>query len=227
MALGARWVFTKKGLPSSNLFKVVSSIRSDSTIEYPDLQLNILPLGVNFEDWTPLKQHAFSIYLGLMRPYSKGSLTLKSQNPNVPPNILVNYLEDPRDRKALIKGIDLVRTLVNQLDFANLKGLEIFPGSNINSKEDLQNILSSNVSSQYHLSGTAKMGSKTGQNAVVNSSGQVCGIKGLRVIDASIMPVVTNGNTNSPTIMIAEKLSDAIKDLTPLPRTDIKLWKRA
>ena len=71
------------------------------------------------------------------------------------------------------------------------------------------------------------MGSKTDQKAVVNSSGQVYGIKGLRVIDASIMPEVTNGNTNSPTIMIAEKLSDAIKGLTPLPRTDIELWKRA
>ena len=227
LALGTRWLFTKKGLPSSNLFEVVGCIRSDSTIEYPDLQLTILPLGVNFEDWTPLKQHAFSIHLGLMRPYSKGSLTLKSKDPDVPPNILVNYLEDPRDREALIKGIDLVRTLVNQPAFANLKGLELFPGSNINSKEDLQNILSSNVSSQWHLSGTAKMGSKTDQKAVVNSSGQVYGIKGLRVIDASIMPEVTNGNTNSPTIMIAEKLSDAIKDLTPLPRTDIKLWKRA
>ena len=161
-----------------------------------------------------------------MRPYSRGSLTLKSKDPNAPPNILVNYLEDSRDRDALIKGIDLVRILLNQPAFANLKGSEIFPGSNIKSKKNLGNILSSNVSSQWHLTGTAKMGSATDQNAVVDSSGQVYGIKGLRVVDASIMPEVTNGNTNSPTIMIAEKLSDAIKGLNPLPRTDIELWKR-
>jgi len=162
-----------------------------------------------------------------MRPYSKGALTLKSGDPNIPPNILVNYLEDPRDREALIKGIGLVRNLVNQPAFANLKGLEIFPGSNTNSKKDLENILSANVSSQWHLSGTAKMGAATDHNAVVNSSGQVYGIKGLRVVDASIMPEVTNGNTNSPTIMIAEKLSDAIKGLAPLTRTEIQLWKGA
>ena len=227
LALGASWVLTKKGLPSSNLFEVVGCIRSDSTLEYPDLQLTILPLGVNFEDWKPLKQHAFSIHLGLMRPYSKGALTLKSGDPNIPPNILVNYLEDPRDREALIKGIGLVRNLVNQPAFANLKGLEIFPGSNTNSKKDLEHILSANVSSQWHLSGTAKMGGATDRNAVVNSSGQVYGIKGLRVVDASIMPEVTNGNTNSPTIMIAEKLSDAIKGLAPLTRTEIQLWKGA
>ncbi len=224
--LGLRWLLSRKGLPSSNLFEVVGCIRSDPKIGYPDLQLTILPLGVNFEDWTPLKQHAFSIHLGLMRPYSKGEVKLSSKNPKKSPEILINYLKDNRDLKSLANGINIVRHILNQSAFNGLKGTEIFPGDQLRSNQELEHALSANVSSQWHLTGTAKMGASTDKNAVVNTSGQVYGIENLRVVDASIMPEITNGNTNGPTIMIAEKLSDSILKKKPLPREDTEIWRR-
>ena len=173
-----------------------------------------------------MKQHAFSIHLGLMRPYSRGSVRLLSRNPNEAPSILVNYLNDERDRLALHSGIKLVRNLVSQKAFSKLKGAEIFPGESVQSKEEIYSCLSSNVSSQWHLCGTARMGSDNDRSAVVDKDGKVLGVSRLRVVDASIMPNVTNGNTNAPTIMLAEKLSDTILGKPPLKRMEPRLWRQ-
>ncbi len=226
LTLGLQWLISGKGLPSSNLFEVVGCIRSDPKHDYPDLQLTILPLGVDFENWKPMNRHAFSIHLGLMRPHSKGELKLSTKDPQTPPQILINYLKDRRDIASMQNGIKIVRNIVRQSAFEGLTGTEIFPGEQIKSKQELENTLSANVSSQWHLTGTAKMGSSTDKNAVVNELGQVYGIKNLRIVDASIMPAVTNGNTNSPTIMIAEKLSDSILGNDPLPRSNLEIWQQ-
>jgi choline dehydrogenase len=106
-----------------------------------------------------------------------------------------------------------------------LRGDEIFPGEQVQTNADLDAVLSSHINTQWHLSGTARMGSGQDMGAVVDSVGRVHGMKALRVVDASIMPFVTNGNTNAPTIMIAEKLSDAILGKSPLPRNDAGVWK--
>ena len=136
----------------------------------------------------------------------------------------MNYLQDPRDRALLRKGIRLVRELVEQSAFADLCGPEIFPGADAQGDAELGTLLKSHINTQWHLSGTAKMGSKDDLSAVVDPQGRVHGIEGLRVVDASIMPAATNGNTNGPTIMIAEKLSDAILGQAPLPRIDADVW---
>ncbi len=226
IALGINWLLTRGGLASSNLFEVVGCIRSEPKIDYPDLQLTIIPIGVDFKEWRAMKQHAFSIHLGLMRPYSRGSVRLLSRNPNEAPSILVNYLNDERDRLALHSGIKLVRNLVSQKAFSKLKGAEIFPGESVQSKEEIYSCLSSNVSSQWHLCGTARMGSDNDRSAVVDKDGKVLGVSRLRVVDASIMPNVTNGNTNAPTIMLAEKLSDTILGKPPLKRMEPRLWRQ-
>ena len=226
LALGVNWLLTRGGLASSNLFEVVGCIRSEPEIDYPDLQLTIIPIGVDFDEWSALRQHAFSIHLGLMRPYSRGYIRLQSANPDDHPSILVNYLNDERDRLAITRGIKLVRNLVNQKAFSGLKGEEIFPGESIQSKQEIYSCLSANVSSQWHLCGTARMGSSEDQNAVVDRDGQVFGVSSLRVVDASIMPDITNGNTNAPTIMLAEKLSDTILGKTPLQRMEPTLWSK-
>ena len=226
LALGVNWLLTRGGLASSNLFEVVGCIRSEAEIDYPDLQLTVIPVGVDFNQWSAMRQHAFSIHLGLMRPYSRGHIRLRSATPDDAPSILVNYLNDERDGAAMRRGIQLVRNLVSQRAFHELKGEEIFPGVSIQSKDDFDSCLSSNVSSQWHLCGTARMGSSEDQNAVVDRDGQVFGVSGLRVVDASIMPDITNGNTNAPTIMLAEKLSDAILGKPPLQRMEPILWSK-
>jgi choline dehydrogenase len=222
---GVQWITTRTGIVTSNLFEAVACVRSGAGVEYPDLQLIISPIAVDDQTWAPIPEHAFQIHVGLMRPHSRGQITLRDANPATAPRILANYLQDPRDLDLLHKGIRLIRELVEQPAFSGLRGDEIFPGEQVQTNADLDAVLSSHINTQWHLSGTARMGSGQDMGAVVDSVGRVHGMKALRVVDASIMPFVTNGNTNAPTIMIAEKLSDAILGKSPLPRNDAGVWK--
>ncbi len=224
LTAGVRWLANRKGICGSNHFDVVACIRSAPEVDYPDIQLTVSPVAVDDETWSALPLHAFQIHVGLMQAYSRGSIELRSSDPAAPPRILVNYLQDSRDREAMCQGIRMVRQLVEQPAFEALCGEEIYPGENLQSEEELNQCLTNNTASQWHLSGTARMGLSTDNGAVVDAEGRVHGVDCLRVVDASIMPVVTNGNTNSPTIMLAEKLSDAILGKPALARIDADLW---
>ena len=224
LAAGIQWVTTRGGIVASNLFEGLGCVRSGPGVEYPDLQLIISPIAVDDTTWEPLQEHAFQIHVGLMRAHSRGRITLRSSDPSDPPRILVNYLKDPRDRELMRKGIRLVRELVEQPAFSDLKGDEIFPGKDVISDEDIDQALNTHTTTQWHLSCTARMGAATDTGAVVDVSGRVHGLSGLRVVDASIMPFATNGNTNAPTIMLAEKLSDEILGRTPLCRIEQAVW---
>jgi len=221
---GIRWLLKKDGVCASNHFDTVACLRSSPEVDYPDIQLTISPVAVDDKTWQPLPMHAFQIHVGLMQAHSRGQIELRSSNPSDPPRIQVNYLQDSRDMDALRKGVRIVRELVSQEGFAELCGDEVYPGAHIQSDEEIDACLIEKTVSQWHLSGTARMGAPTDLGAVVDPSGKVHGVEKLRVVDASIMPVVTNGNTNCPTLMLAEKLSDAIRGIAPLPRMDVKVW---
>ncbi len=225
LAAGVQWLLTRGGICASNHFEAVACVRSGPGVEYPDLQIIISPIAVDDETWEPLPEHAFQIHVGLMRAHSRGSITLRSSDPTDPPRILVNYLKDKRDRDLMRKGIRLVREIVEQPAFSDLCGEEIFPGQAVQSDDGLDVILNSHTTTQWHLSCTARMGLKSDKGAVVDARGRVHGFTGLRIVDASIMPFVTNGNTNAPTIMLAEKLSDDILGRAPLPRIEADIWK--
>jgi choline dehydrogenase len=222
---GIQWLLTREGMCASNHFDAVACVRSGPTVEYPDLQFCISPIAMDDNTWQPLQEHAFQVHVGLMRTHSRGNIELRSSNPAEPPRILVNYLKDKRDRELMRKGIHLVRELLDQPAFSELKGEEIFPGDICMSDSDLDTKLNSHTTSQWHLACTARMGLKTDKYAVVDNSGRVHGFNGLRVVDASIMPFAPNGNTNAPTIMIAEKISDKILGSKPLPRLDLQTWQ--
>ena len=222
---GIKWILSRKGICGSNHFDAVSCVRSSPDIDYPDLQLCLSPIAVDNINWKPIPEHAFQMHVGLMRAHSRGKIELRDANPDTPPSILANYLQDKRDREAILNGTRLVRELVNQPAFAELCGDEIFPGNQVQSDEEISRFIADHSVSQWHLSCTAKMGPETDPMAVVDPQGRVHGLSGLRVVDASIMPVVTNGNTNAPTIMIAEKLSDVILGKPALPRTEVELWE--
>ena len=224
---GTRWLLTRSGTCASNHFDTVACIRSAAGIEYPDIQLTLTPIAVDNQTWNTVPEHAFQIHVGLMRAYSRGKIELTDSHPCSAPRILANYLSDARDRETLRIGIRLVRELIGQPAFSGLCGEEIFPGETAQSDEELDSFLNSHCYSQWHLSGTARMGSKHDKRAVVDSRGKVHGLTCLRVVDASIMPQVTNGNTNAPTIMIAEKLSDDILEIDPLPAIDAEVWQNS
>ncbi|MEI7515991.1 MAG: choline dehydrogenase [Betaproteobacteria bacterium] len=222
---GIQWFMRKTGICATNHFDVVACVRSQSGVQYPDIQLTLSPVAVDFDTWAPLQEHAFQIHVGLMRAYSRGWVALRSADPAVPPRIQVNYLKDPRDREILRKGVEIVRELVAQPAFSDLCGAEIFPGADVRLAPDLNKQFSDYTASQWHLSGTARMGAADDEDAVVDTEGRVRGVEGLRVVDASIMPMVTNGNTNAPTIMMAEKLSDAILRMPTLPPIEKPIWE--
>ncbi len=225
--IGAEWFLKKTGVCASNHFEVVACIRSDKGVEYPDLQLTLSPIAVDDQTWAPLQEHAFQIHIGLMRAQSRGRIELRSSNPEDPPKIFVNYLDNPQDRDTFLKGIKLVRELVRQPCMTPFTGDEIFPGKDAQDADSLDACLRDHIATQWHLSCTARMGAATDKGAVVDPQGRVHGIDNLRVVDASVMPMVTNGNTNSPTIMIAEKMSDHILGKPALPRIEAEVWKNS
>ena len=222
---GIRWLLRRDGICASNQFEAVACVRSAAGVEYPDIQLTISPAAVDDQTWKPIPEHAFQIHVGLMRGFSRGNITLRNADPASPPRILANYLKDPRDRDLLRKGIRIVREIVNQPSFKPYCGDEMYPGVGSQSDDDLDTCIEEKLNTQWHLSGTARMGSSNNQEAVVDPHGKVHGLSKIRIVDASIMPAATNGNTNSPTIMIAEKLSDSILGKTPLPRIEVPVWQ--
>ena len=222
---GIRWLLRRDGICASNQFEAVACVRSAAGVEYPDIQLTISPAAVDDQTWTPLPEHAFQIHVGLMRNFSRGNITLRDSDPASAPRILANYMQDPRDRDLLLKGIRIVREIANQPAFKPFCGEEIYPGVAAQTDNELNVCLDEKLNTQWHLSGTARMGDSNNREAVVDPHGKVHGLSKLRIVDASIMPAATNGNTNSPTIMIAEKLSDSILGRTPLPRIEVPVWQ--
>jgi choline dehydrogenase-like flavoprotein len=160
----------------------------------------------------------------LMRPTSLGSVTLHSAEPRRPPRILFNYLKTAQDRADMRAGARLVREILDQPAMAPFKGEELVPGRSVQTDAELDAWARQVTETGYHASGTCKMGPAGDPEAVVDPQLRVHGLDGLRVVDASIMPVIVSGNTNAPTVMIAEKASDLIRNLAPLPAIDVPVW---
>jgi choline dehydrogenase len=222
--IGARWFATHDGLAASNHFEAGAFIRSRAGVEFPDLQLTFMPLAVKPGSVDLVPGHAFQIHIDLMRPTSLGSVTLNSADPRQPPRILFNYLKTEQDRADMRAGARLVREIIAQPAMAAYRGEELVPGPLAQSDEALDAWARQVTETGYHASGTCKMGPVGDTEAVVDPQLRVHGLDGLRVVDASTMPVIVSGNTNAPTVMIAEKASDLIRGLPPLPPVDVPVW---
>ncbi|MDD0972094.1 choline dehydrogenase [Pseudomonas aphyarum] len=222
--VGARWFVRHDGLAASNHFEAGAFLRSRAGVEHPDLQLTFMPLAVQPGSVELVPTHAFQIHIDLMRPTSLGSVTLHSAEPRRPPRILFNYLKTAQDRADMRAGARLVREIIEQPAMAPFKGEELVPGRSVQTDAELDAWARQVTETGYHASGTCKMGPAGDPEAVVDPQLRVHGLDGLRVVDASIMPVIVSGNTNAPTVMIAEKASDLIRNLAPLPALDVPVW---
>ena len=219
---GLRWFVGKSGVGASNQFEVGGFIRSRAGIEFPDLQLTFMPIAIKPGTVEDVGEHSFQVHIDLLRPRSRGRVTLRSINPAEPPSILFNYLADPQDREDLRTSVRLTREILAQRAFDEFRGAEIWPGPGVHSDTDIDASIRRGVETCYHPVGTCAMGSSDA--AVVDTQCRVRGIDNLRVIDASIMPDIVSGNTNAPTIMIAEKISDLLRGLPPLPMKQVPVW---
>lgn len=204
---GMMWRSFKKGPAAGSLSKVGAFLRSDASVEYPDIQIHFWPYLI--ENWSPPpNKDGYGCSTGPLRSASRGWVRLGSADPFAAPRIQLNGLSDQRDLDMFRAAIHLARDIASQKAFDFCRGPELSPGPNVQSNEDLDEYVRANANSAYHPCGTARMGNDP--LAVTDSRARVHGIQGLRVADASIMPTITNGNINAPCMMIGEKVSRMI-----------------
>jgi choline dehydrogenase len=209
-AIGLRWLLRRDGLGATNHFESCGFIRSRAGIDYPDIQYHFLPLAVSYDGNSLATEHGMQAHVGPMRSKSRGWVRLRSPDPADKPRIFFNYLSHQDDREEMRACVRLTREIFAQSAFAPYRGREIQPGANVTSDEAIDAFIAAKVESAYHPSCTCKMGDPADPMAVVDPETRVIGIERLRVVDSSIMPSVTNGNLNAPTIMIGEKGADHI-----------------
>jgi len=214
---GLEWFISKNGICSSSHFEVGGFIRSRAGIKHPDIQYHFLP-GLVEEQSTFNKNHGFQAHCGTMRPLSRGNIKLNNIYPNRSPFINPNYLSEGQDLIDLRNAVKLTIEIFNQKSLSKYnKG---FVEKNIENYSDIEldKFIKTNVQSAYHPTSTCAIGSVVDENCLVY------GTKNLRIVDASVMPSLISGNTNAPTIMIAEKVSDIILGNKPLQKENVDFY---
>ena len=221
-AIGAQWLFLGKGLGASNQFEAGGFIRTREAFEWPNIQFHFLPVAINYTGSKGVQEHGFQAHMGSMRSPSRGRIHLKSRDPRQHPSILFNYMSHEQDWQEFRDGIRLTREIMNQPALDPYRGRELSPGVNVQSDAELDEFIRNHAETAFHPSCSCKMGSD--DMAVVDGQGRVHGMEGLRVVDASIMPLIITGNLNATTIMMAEKIADRIRGRQPLPRSTAKYY---
>lgn len=221
---GLEWLLFKTGLGASNQFESCAFLRSKAGVEYPDLQFHFLPIAVRYDGQAAAEGHGYQAHVGPMRSPSRGAVTLRSADPKQPPAIRFNYMSHPDDWTDFRRGIRITREIFAQQAFDPFRGKEIQPGDAVQTDDELDDAIREHAESAYHPCGTCKMGRPDDPTAVVDPTGSVIGVEGLRVADSSIFPRITNGNLNAPTIMVGEKMSDHILGKAPLPKDNAEPW---
>lgn len=214
-----QWLRHRKGLLTSNYAEGIGFIGSDASKTTPDLELIFLP-GIEDDHNRRLHWgHGYSCHISVLRPKSRGTLKISSRNPASAPEIDPQFLSHPDDVALLVKGWHLQHQLLQSAAFDPYRGRSLFP-VDPNDPEAVLADIRNRADTQYHAVGTCKMGPASDPLAVVDAELCVHGIQGLRVVDASIMPTLVAGNTNAPTIMIAEKAVDMVLVRRQISRTD-------
>ncbi len=209
--IGARWLLRHDGLGATNHFESCGFIRSRAGIRYPDIQYHFLPLAVTYDGRSLAEGHGFQAHVGPMRSKSRGWVRLRSADPGDKPRIQFNYMSHGDDWAEMRACVRLTREIFAQSAFDRYRGKELQPGEAVQDDEQIDQFVRAKVESAYHPSCTCRMGRADDPMAVVDPETRVIGVEGLRVINSSIMPSITTGNLNAPTIMIGEKGADHVR----------------
>ena len=218
--IGLRWLLTRDGLGATNHFETGGFVRSRAGVRVPDIQYHFLPAAIRYDGAAHADRHGFQAHVGPMRSKSKGRVWLASPDVRDAPKILFDYMSHPDDWTEMRACVRLTREIFARPAFDRWRGEEIRPGAEVTSDEAIDAFVRRHAESAYHPSCTAKMGAADDPRAVVDPEGRVYGVEALRVVDSSVMPSITTGNLNAPTIMIGEKMADHILGRPPLPPED-------
>ena len=213
--IGLKWLFGRTGEAATNHFEAGGFIRSNDTVKYPNIQFHFLPLAIRYDGSQPEGNHGYQVHIGPMYSDVRGNIKIKSTDPREHPALRFNYLSTGLDRQEWIEAVRSARKILSQSAMEEFNGGEISPGPSVQTDEEILKWVGEDAETALHPSCTAKMG--LDDMAVTHpDSLKVHGVEGLRVVDASVMPGVTNGNIYSPVMMIAEKAADLILGNTPL-----------
>jgi choline dehydrogenase len=203
------YLLRKRGPLTTNVSEAGAFLKTRPELPAPDIQVAFVPVDAIDHGLVRLKGHHFTIGLILLRPQSNGSVSLRSPDPLEPPAIQPRYLTSESDLQSLVEGISLCQKVAQTAAFDPFRGRELYPGVEVWGEAAIADYIRTYAVTADHPVGTCKMGNDS--LAVVDAGLRVHGLEGLRVVDASIMPAIVSGNTNAPTIMIAEKAADLIK----------------
>ena len=227
--IGAEWLFLRRGVGASNHFEAGGFIRSNDEVTWPNLMFHFLPIAIRYDGSKPAESdfgvHGYQVHIGPMYADTRGHVRIRSTDPFEHPAIQFNYLSTETDRREWVEMIRAARTILGQPAFSAFSGGEISPGGSVETDEEILDWVRRDAETALHPSCSARMGIDD-QSVVDPGSMRVHGTSGLRVVDASVFPYVTNGNIYAPVMMVAEKAADLIAGNTPLPALPEVPWYR-
>lgn len=219
--IGFQWLFFRSGPGATNHFEAGGFARSGSMVKYPNLMFHFLPLAVRYDGSAPAGGHGYQVHVGPMYSDARGTVKIRSNDPREKPALVFNYLSTEQDRREWIEAIACARRILGQPALAEYNGGEISPGPQVQSEKEILEWVAKDGETALHPCGTCRMG--IGPDSVLDPlTMKVHGLEGLRVVDASSMPYITNGNIFAPIMMLSEKASDLILGNTPLAPLDVK-----
>jgi choline dehydrogenase len=224
--IGAEWLFFRSGLGATNHFEAGGFVRSNDDVEYPNLMFHFLPIAIRYDGSAPAGGHGYQVHIGPMYSDARGSVKAVSTDPRIHPAIRFNYLSTEQDRREWVEAIRVTRSILSQPAFGPFDGGELSPGPEVRTDEQVLDWVRRDGETALHPSCTCRMG--TDDRSVVDPlTMKVHGLEGLRVVDASSMPYVTNGNIYAPVMMLAEKAADLIAGNTPLEPEPVDFYRHA
>jgi choline dehydrogenase len=222
--IGAEWLFFRSGLGATNHFEAGGFVRSNDDVAYPNLMFHFLPIAIRYDGSAPAGGHGYQVHIGPMYSDARGSVKIVSTDPRTHPTLRFNYLSTDQDRREWVEAIRVARSILSQPAFGPFDGGELSPGPDVTTENEVLDWVRSDGETALHPSCSCRMG--TDDRSVVDPlTMRVHGIEGLRVVDASAMPYVTNGNIYAPVMMLAEKASDLIAGNTPLEPEHVDFYR--
>lgn len=222
--IGLEWLLFRKGTAASNHFEAGGFIRSNDDVAYPNTMFHFLPLAIRYDGTSPSGGHGYQVHVGPMYSDARGSIKIKSANIDVHPAMRFNYLSTAQDRREWVEVVRCARQILNQPAFTPFNDGETSPGPSVETDEQILDWVKHDAETALHPSCTCKMGTDA-MSVLDPNTMRVHGVAGLRVVDASSMPYVTNGNIYAPVMMLAEKAADLILGNTPLAPSTAPFYK--
>ena len=222
--VGFRWLFFRSGPGATNHFEGGGFVRSNDDVAYPNLMFHFLPIAIRYDGSQPAGGHGYQVHVGPMYSDARGSVKITSADPRVHPALRFNYLSTAQDKREWVEAVRVARSILGQPAFEPFSEGEISPGPTVGTDEEILDWVARDAETALHPSCTCAMGA--GERAVVDPlTMRVRGLDGLRVVDASVFPYVTNGNIYAPVMMVAEKAADLILGNTPLAPEPVEFYQ--